>query len=135
MQFQRILQDMKMNELAEVSFELNPCLLDEAFKQSKQPKIFLDLKFALHLHEKLSKKTLFSFMPNEALTICELPENREICIEQGLVYNMNEYELFLVSNVHKRDANELFKKNKQQRVFKAVSLYYYIICICIIIFE
>ena len=120
---------MKMNEMAEVSFELNPYLLDEALKQSK-PKIFLDLKFALHLHEKLSKKTLFSFMSSEALGICQLPEDLEIHIEQGLIYDMNEYELFLVSNVHKRDANELFKKNLILTAFHRYnkSMRYLIIC-------
>lgn len=56
------IQDMKLLEVAHVSFELDPILLNESFKQlPNKNRIFLDLKFQLHLKERSKSRTNLFF--------------------------------------------------------------------------
>lgn len=82
-----VIRGMRLNEKAHVSFELDPYLLDESFQQheTKNEKIFFDLKFELRL--------------------VKIENN------QRLVYKLDESQLMAVTNEHKADANELFKKH------------------------
>ena len=84
-----IIQDMRLNEKAHVSFELDPDLLNESFRENKlskkSDKIYLDLKFEI----------FFKTIEKSAIP----------------VYKLNVRNLLAVSNEHKLEANELFKAN------------------------
>ena len=100
---QRIIQTMRLNEKAHISFELDPDLLNESFQNEKvDNKIYLDLKFEIIL-TKIEKND-----PN-----------------QSLIYNLKADQLLTLSNEHKTDANELFKNSfvltAFQRYHKAMS--------------
>jgi tetratricopeptide (TPR) repeat protein len=86
---QTIIRGMRLNEKAQISFELDPDLLDESFREDKQSKksekIYLDLKFEIFL-----KTIEKSAIP---------------------VYKLNINHLLAISNEHKLEANELFKCN------------------------
>lgn len=95
----RAIYKMKLNQLCELSFEINPDLFDESFSIKKKHHlediIYLDLKFQLKITniEKLN--------PFE-------------CV----IYKQNENQLFNLCLEHKFDANELFKKSHILTAFK-----------------
>ena len=103
---------MRLNELARISFELDPELLDESFKNDKNKadlnkKVYLDINFEINLIEIENFDNMLEF------------------IDQRRIYDLNEYQLFKISVEHKKDANELYRNNlirtAFQRYHKAIS--------------
>ena len=98
----RAVQQMKLNELAQVSFEMDPYILDETFtpranKTDKNERIFLDLNFEIRLVE---------------------IENLEPgVIDQSLPYKLNEYQLYDIALEHKKDANDLYQNKFVRTAF------------------
>ncbi|RNA41624.1 70 kDa peptidyl-prolyl isomerase [Brachionus plicatilis] len=95
----RAVYKMKLNELSELSFEINPDIFDESFafknKHHSQNVVFLDLKFKLRVIDVEKLK------PYE-------------CV----IYKNDENHLFNFCQEHKNDANELFKKSHIYSAFK-----------------
>lgn len=110
-QLERILHNairqMRLNESAQISFEVDPDLLDESLtnlkkNHDKSEKIYIDLKFDINLID----------IENEASGYIE-------------IYNLNEKQLYEIAMEHKTEANDLFKKNiirtAFQRYHKSIS--------------
>lgn len=106
----KAIYQMKLKELARVSFEIDPEYLDESLNKrptkngsNNKEKIFLDLCFDICLVE------------------IESNGNRA----NNVVYKLNEDQLYAICLEHKNDANELYKKNlirtAFQRYRKAIS--------------
>ena len=91
----KAISQMRLNELSRISFELDPEILDESFKNKKdvrqKEKIYLDINFEINL--------------------IEIEAFNENYVDQSLVFNLNEHQLFEISSEHKKDANDLYQKN------------------------
>jgi FK506-binding protein 4/5 len=88
---------MKLNELAHVSFELEPSQLDESFKKTSQAshqQPCLDLKFEINL---ISIEKTGHYIP---------------------IYELDEKQLNTLCLEHKNDANELFKRQLIRTAFR-----------------
>lgn len=95
----RAIFKMKLNELSELSFEINPDLFDESFsyknKHHLKEIVYLDLKFQLKI------TNVEKLRPYE-------------CV----IYKQDENQLFKLCLEHKTEANELFKKSHIYTAFK-----------------
>ena len=89
----RILRHMRLGETSQISFEIDPDLLNEAFAKNEQNsnKVYLDLKFEINL--------------------IEIEKFTDKQIQQAQIYSLNEKELLELLNEHKKDANDLYKKS------------------------
>lgn len=98
----RCIQLMRLNERSEISFELNPLLLNESFQSKvlENKKCYLDLKFEIFL-KNIEK------------------------LESQPIYSLSRNKLIVLSNEHKSEANELFKNSLYltafQRYHKSIS--------------
>ena len=99
----RAVTQMKLNELAHISFEIDPLILDESFTKIKANQknmtetVNLDLKFEVYLGN-IEKDT--SSRP---------------------IYELTECDLYDLCNEHKTDASELFKCGNVLTAFKRYS--------------
>ncbi len=119
-----IIQQMKVEEIANVSFELDPDLLDESFKKLSKPnesKVYLDLSFDINLVRHVKERFEGLKMDGTALSCEECFK-----INESLIYKVNEFELAELCDFHKRDANELFRhgfvRTAFERYHKAISM-------------
>jgi FK506-binding protein 4/5 len=93
----RAVAQMKLNEVAHVSFEIDPIVLDESFTEvvdkQKSP-VFIDLKFELKL---IKIEKLDSYVP---------------------IYQLNEKQLLEIAQEHKKDANSLYQRHLTRTAFE-----------------
>ena len=99
----RAINQMYLNDKIQISFELNPILLDESLKHRKsytnsdKQDVFLDLSFEI--------------------TLIEMIENDESNKINTKIYEMNNHDLFELANEHKSEANQLYLKNMIHTAF------------------
>lgn len=92
--------EMRLNEVSQLSFELDPAFLDESLKTlttSDTDVVYLDFKFELHL-SKIDQESTDKFIPH--------------------IYNLTEQELYELALEHKSEAAELYKSGLLVTAFK-----------------
>lgn len=111
------IKKMYLQELAHISFEFDPDLLNENFKETesnkKESKVYLDLKFEINLIKKIEEI-------DETIKIegtCMKSEDY-LKIDETVIYKINEFDLLGLCVLHKTDANDLFKKGFILTAFK-----------------
>lgn len=101
----KAIYQMKLGELAQISFEIDPNALDESFTKNNlnNEVVFLDLKFQIKL----------------------VSVEKSANPSDNLIYKLNENHLFDLCKEHKNEANDLYKQNHIrtafQRYHKAIS--------------
>ena len=98
---------MRLNEAAQISFEMDPDILEESFEimnKTSINKVYLDICFQIKL--------------------VEIEKSSENSAYQAFIFDLNESDLYNISMEHKYDANVLFKnkliRTSFQRYKKAI---------------
>jgi tetratricopeptide (TPR) repeat protein len=92
---------MRLNETAQVSFEIDPEVLNESFEaidKDMENKIYLDLGFQVKL--------------------VEIENTKESSAHPNFIFDLNEFELFNISIEHKNDGNILYKNKLIRSAFQ-----------------